>query len=212
LTGKAAAKKGTAKGRATTGRALDRYVRGRSRQDAAFPTQPPRAELPSDYLGTLADIKRRIQQERLRVVVAANAAMVVPADQRRLGRQGDRPAVLRSARRQPCANHLKIPNSSNPSSGRTPRCLLHSGRNAPRFLDLNDHISMRKCFLQFLEQEESESIVLAATNHVGLLDRALIRRFDDIIEFTLPDADLAIGAMKARLAAIRTAGVNWGSG
>jgi SpoVK/Ycf46/Vps4 family AAA+-type ATPase len=66
-------------------------------------------------------------------------------------------------------------------------------------------------FLQFLEQEESESIVLAATNHVGLLDRALFRRFDDIIEFTLPDADLAIVAMKARLAAIGTAGINWGS-
>ncbi len=66
-------------------------------------------------------------------------------------------------------------------------------------------------FLQFLEQDESESILLAATNHVGLLDRALFRRFDDIIEFTLPDAELAIAAMKARLAAIGTAGVSWRS-
>jgi SpoVK/Ycf46/Vps4 family AAA+-type ATPase len=66
-------------------------------------------------------------------------------------------------------------------------------------------------FLQFLEQDESESIFLAATNHVGLLDRALFRRFDDIIEFTLPDASLAIAAMKARLAPLVTKGINWQS-
>jgi SpoVK/Ycf46/Vps4 family AAA+-type ATPase len=64
-------------------------------------------------------------------------------------------------------------------------------------------------FLQFLEQDESESVFLAATNHVGLLDRALFRRFDDIIEFALPDERLAILAMKARLAAMDTKGVNW---
>lgn len=64
-------------------------------------------------------------------------------------------------------------------------------------------------FLQFIEQDESESILLAATNHAGLLDRALFRRFDDIIEFTLPESDLAITAMKARLAGIGTTGVSW---
>lgn len=66
-------------------------------------------------------------------------------------------------------------------------------------------------FLQFLEQDESESILLAATNHVGLLDRALFRRFDDIIEFKLPDSPLAIAAMKARLASLGTKHVNWRS-
>ena len=35
-------------------------------------------------------------------------------------------------------------------------------------------------FLQFLEQDHSDSIVLGATNHVGLLDRALFRRFDGL--------------------------------
>jgi len=64
-------------------------------------------------------------------------------------------------------------------------------------------------FLQFLEQDESESILLAATNHVGLLDRALFRRFDDIIEFGLPDTELAIIAMKARLASMGMARVDW---
>jgi SpoVK/Ycf46/Vps4 family AAA+-type ATPase len=64
-------------------------------------------------------------------------------------------------------------------------------------------------FLQFLEQDESESILLAATNHVGLLDRALFRRFDDIIELSLPDAERATAVMKARLASIGTSRLDW---
>jgi SpoVK/Ycf46/Vps4 family AAA+-type ATPase len=40
-------------------------------------------------------------------------------------------------------------------------------------------------FLQFLEQDDSDSIVLGATNHVGLLDRALFRRFDAVLEYSL---------------------------
>lgn len=38
---------------------------------------PPRAELPGDYAETLAEIKQRIQQERLRAVLTANSAMVL---------------------------------------------------------------------------------------------------------------------------------------
>ena len=64
-------------------------------------------------------------------------------------------------------------------------------------------------FLQFLEQDESESILLAATNHVALLDRALFRRFDDIIELTLPDEELAIEVMKARLALLEPRRLAW---
>jgi predicted nuclease of restriction endonuclease-like (RecB) superfamily len=50
-----------------------RGTRGR----ASFPTSPPLAELPSGYAETLSEIKQRIQQERLRVVMAANSAMVL---------------------------------------------------------------------------------------------------------------------------------------
>jgi SpoVK/Ycf46/Vps4 family AAA+-type ATPase len=64
-------------------------------------------------------------------------------------------------------------------------------------------------FLQFLEQDESESVLVAATNHVGLLDRALFRRFDDMVEFSLPDSQLAIAAMKARLAPMTKSHFNW---
>ena len=40
-------------------------------------------------------------------------------------------------------------------------------------------------FLQFLEQDESDSLVIGATNHVALLDRALFRRFDSVVEANL---------------------------
>lgn len=45
-------------------------------------------------------------------------------------------------------------------------------------------------FLQFIEEDTSNSILIAATNHEELLDRALFRRFDDVIIYKLPDAQL----------------------
>lgn len=41
-------------------------------------------------------------------------------------------------------------------------------------------------FLQFIEQDASESIIIAATNSQKLLDQALFRRFDDVLHYTLP--------------------------
>lgn len=64
-------------------------------------------------------------------------------------------------------------------------------------------------FLQFLEQEESESLVLGATNHVGLLDRALFRRFDTVLEYALPTAETATCVMRARLGLLDTSAINW---
>lgn len=42
-------------------------------------------------------------------------------------------------------------------------------------------------FLQFIEQDTSESIIFGATNNIRILDSALFRRFDDIINYTLPE-------------------------
>lgn len=64
-------------------------------------------------------------------------------------------------------------------------------------------------FLQFLEQDDSDSIVLGATNHVGLLDRALFRRFDAVLEYSLPTEDIATGVMRARLAILDTSNIEW---
>ena len=71
-----AAKKETTETRVRAA-ALTRGSRGKSREGAFFPVSPPRDGLPRDYAETLSAIKRRIQQERLRVVLAANSAMVL---------------------------------------------------------------------------------------------------------------------------------------
>ena len=41
-------------------------------------------------------------------------------------------------------------------------------------------------FLQFIDQDTSDSIIIAATNNQKLLDQALFRRFDDVLHYTLP--------------------------
>jgi len=64
-------------------------------------------------------------------------------------------------------------------------------------------------FLQFLEQDESQGLVVAATNHPELLDRALFRRFDDVIEYALPDAMLVERLLRARLERFDTRALDW---
>lgn len=64
-------------------------------------------------------------------------------------------------------------------------------------------------FLQFLEQDESESIIVAATNHPKLLDRALFRRFDAVIEYLLPSPAIAERVIRARLALLDTSAIEW---
>lgn len=64
-------------------------------------------------------------------------------------------------------------------------------------------------FLQFLEQDSSESLILGATNHRTLLDRALFRRFDAVLEYRLPTHEIAIQVMKNRLALLDTSGIEW---
>jgi SpoVK/Ycf46/Vps4 family AAA+-type ATPase len=42
-------------------------------------------------------------------------------------------------------------------------------------------------FLQLIEQDVSDSLIVAATNHGASLDTALFRRFDDVIRYQAPD-------------------------
>jgi hypothetical protein len=46
------------------------------RKDASFPTAPRANRMPHGYARTLEELKNRIREERLRVVLSANAAMV----------------------------------------------------------------------------------------------------------------------------------------
>lgn len=66
-------------------------------------------------------------------------------------------------------------------------------------------------FLQLLEHDDSDSITVAATNNRSLLDPALFRRFDDIIEFGPPAGAQVITLMRNRLAGFLTSGVDWGA-
>ena len=58
----------------------------------------------------------------------------------------------------------------------------------------NDVGEMRRVlnsFLQFIENDPSDSLIVCATNNPKLLDQALFRRFDDILRYELPDVDSA---------------------
>lgn len=55
-------------------------------------------------------------------------------------------------------------------------------------------------FLQFLEQDASDSIVIATSNLPNMLDRALFRRFDLTVEYREPTIPIAKKVLKNRLA------------
>ena len=67
----------------------------------------------------------------------------------------------------------------------------------------NDVGEMRRVlnsFLQFIERDNSESLIIAATNNQKLLDQALFRRFDDVILYKLPNKEEKLELLKNRLA------------
>lgn len=75
--------------------------------------------------------------------------------------------------------------------------------------DIGEIRRVLNSFLQFLEQDDSDSIVLGATNHVTLLDRALFRRFDAVLEYSLPTDEIAARVMRGRLALLDTTNIDW---
>ena len=72
---------------------------------------------------------------------------------------------------------------------------------ADRSLD-NEVGEMRRIlnsFLQFIDQDTSDSIIIAATNNQKLLDLALFRRFDDVLHYTLPSENEIRRLLKCKL-------------
>ncbi len=66
----------------------------------------------------------------------------------------------------------------------------------------NDVGEMRRVlnsFLQFIERDNSDSLIIAITNNKALLDQALFRRFDDVILYHLPDRKEKLALLKNRL-------------
>jgi SpoVK/Ycf46/Vps4 family AAA+-type ATPase len=67
----------------------------------------------------------------------------------------------------------------------------------------NDVGEMRRVlnsFLQFIERDNSESLIIAITNNKKLLDQALFRRFDDVILYHLPNTREKKELLQNRLA------------
>lgn len=57
-------------------------------------------------------------------------------------------------------------------------------------------------FLQLVDADVSGSILVAATNHVELLDRAVFRRFDVIVPFDKPNYEQIAALLQLRLGAV----------
>ncbi len=57
-------------------------------------------------------------------------------------------------------------------------------------------------FLQLVDADVSASILVAATNHVELLDRAVFRRFDVIIPFEKPTREQLVDLLRLRLGVV----------
>ncbi|MEN0066104.1 MAG: ATP-binding protein [Myxococcota bacterium] len=64
-------------------------------------------------------------------------------------------------------------------------------------------------FLQFIEEDDSDSLIVAATNHVELLDRALFRRFDSVLRYERPDEGLTLEMLRVSLANFPTGSVDF---
>lgn len=64
-------------------------------------------------------------------------------------------------------------------------------------------------FLQFIEQDRSDSLIVAATNHSQLLDQAVFRRFDLRIHFGTPEPDEVRVLITNRLARMQLTALDW---
>ncbi len=64
-------------------------------------------------------------------------------------------------------------------------------------------------FLQMIEQDDSHSIIIGATNHPDILDNALFRRFDDLLHYELPDDVHIASVLKSRLSRMTVKNTSW---
>ncbi|MGE8436138.1 MAG: AAA family ATPase [Pseudomonas palmensis] len=72
--------------------------------------------------------------------------------------------------------------------------------------DSGEHGELRRvvnAVLQMMDAYDGQSLILAATNHENILDLAIWRRFDEAIEFPLPDHKQLIALLQLKLRGIR---------
>ncbi|RPA50734.1 ATP-binding protein [Shewanella vesiculosa] len=75
--------------------------------------------------------------------------------------------------------------------------------------DVGEARRILNSFLQMLEQDNSNSVIVCATNHIEALDHALFRRFDDVIRYQLPSKEEIIELFKTRLQSYVASNFSW---
>lgn len=84
---------------------------------------------------------------------------------------------------------------------------LASSRTADN--DVGEARRMLNSFLQFLEDDQSKSVIIAATNHRVLLDPAIFRRFHSAFVYSKPSVEEARQILKNNLLAFDLAEMAW---
>ena len=64
-------------------------------------------------------------------------------------------------------------------------------------------------FLMYIERDDSNSVIIAATNYPQSLDYALFRRFDELMEFELPSPDLISQTIKNQIAGFKSNNIDY---
>lgn len=83
------------------------------------------------------------------------------------------------------------------------------GGDRSRRNDVGEIRRVLNSFLQFLEADDSDSLILASTNHHEILDPALFRRFDDVVRYGFPAPEHVEELIRNRLNTFGLERVSW---
>jgi SpoVK/Ycf46/Vps4 family AAA+-type ATPase len=83
------------------------------------------------------------------------------------------------------------------------------GGDRARRNDVGEIRRVLNSFLQFLEADDTDSLILAATNHQEILDPALFRRFDDVVRYAYPSPEQVELLVQNRLNSFDLSRVHW---
>ena len=75
--------------------------------------------------------------------------------------------------------------------------------------DVGEARRVLNSFLQFLDEDTGPSIVVATTNLPGILDRAVLRRFDLVLPYVMPDGPAIRQALERRLIGFSFNRIGW---
>jgi len=75
--------------------------------------------------------------------------------------------------------------------------------------DVGEARRVLNSFLQFLDEDTGPSIVVATTNLPGILDRAVLRRFDLVLPYVMPDSPAIRQALERRLIGFSFNRIGW---